>query len=828
MLALRLLWRSWRSGEVKILTSALILAVTIVTTIAVFTGRLEQALVEQGQTFLGANRVIQSSSPIPLKWQAEADRLGVRTAQTVQFSSMIFAADDSRLAAVKAVSAHYPLLGELTVSQVPFAQTQSQIQVATSTPAKGEVWVDSRLLALLDIAIGDELYVGEALLRVSQLVVDEPDRGSGLGQMGARVMMSVEDLAATEVIQPGSRIRYRWLLAGDDAQLGQLLDGIKDEMTVHHRLIDIKSGQQGLSKALQTARKFLLLASVIGVLLAGVAIAIAARRYASRQVDQIALLKSLGVGRWRITGLYAAQFLTLGVITSAVGLLLGAVLQHGVAASVEPLLPVALKSSHWSFYLPGLFTGVVTLLGFVVPPMWHLPKIPPIKILRREMVVSSIQFYWQGGIGLLAMIMLVIIFSGDLWLAGSVTLAMLSLIVLAALLAGLLLRASESIGHKLGSVWRLALVNLKRAQQQSVIQIVVFSLAIMLLLALIGLRTSLLSDWQQQLPEGAPNHFLLNIAPDETEAIQSLLANRHLEPQPMYPMIRGRLININGDKPSEALMSDVEALNRELNLSWSDSLGADNRIVAGQWWDHWKSAADVGVSVESELAERMGLKLGDSVQFSIGGLLLQAEVASFRSLKWDSMNPNFYFLLSPGALDSFYPSYLTSVHIPADQKLIINDLLREFPTVVVIEMDRVIAQIQSIMKQVSSGIEWMLWVVLLSGFLVMSAAINASKDERMHEAALLRAMGSSRKRLLSSLWAEFTLLGFLSGLLAAAGAEVMLLSVQTWVLDLPRQWHPELWGFGVFASTLGIGIAGVVSCRHLVTTPPGAMLRQYA
>jgi len=848
-LAIKLLWRNWRSGEVKILAGALVLAVAVVTCIAVFTGRLENTLVAQSHQFLGADRVVSSSQPIPPEWTELAQKYSLQSAHTTQFSSMVFGAERMHLASVKAVSAHYPLIGELQISTRAFATEAEHIVTTGAVPAAGEAWVDSRVLPLLGVELGGEIFVGEKSLKLSHVIIDEPDRGSNLTMGGARVMINQADLAATEVVQPGSRIKYQWLLAGKLAALDGFIDELTPRLSVHQRIIDLESSQQNLATTLDKARTFLLLAAMIGVLLAGVAIAIAARRFAERHIDQVALMKSLGASAGKMRGLYGVQLLTLGLVASLLGLLLGFGLQSWIASVLASLLPVSLGAAPWSAYGIGLATGVMCLLGFVVPPLWHLPKIPPIKILRRELSINGVQYYWQALLGLLALVGLISVFSQDLKLTLSVVGALLALLLCSALFASSLFSLGEHFGRRAGSIWRLALAGLKRNRRQNIIQMMVFALAVMLLLTLGSLRTSLIADWQLQLPEGTPNHFLMNITPAAKSPVETLMAERSLRPQPFYPMVRARLTHINAQAPSPALMEQAEALQREVNLSWTQQLSDDNRILSGQWWDKWPVSADVaanavsnektgglvggsdkvarvGVSVEQEVASSLGLKLGDLVSFSVGGLPLNAEVASIRSLSWDSMNPNFYFLLSPGALDDFSPTLLTSVYVPAEQKLFINDLLKDWPTLVVIELDRVIAQIQSIVTQVSMGVELMLWLVLLGGFTVMWAAVSASMDERMQETALLRALGCARGRLLGSLWIEFSMLGFLSGVMAVCGTEVLLLSMQKWVLNMPLSLHWDIWLLGVGGSTLVIGSMGVLSCRRVLTTPPGLILRE--
>ncbi|MEC8428860.1 MAG: FtsX-like permease family protein [Pseudomonadota bacterium] len=826
-LSLKQFWRNLRSGEVRILGASLVLAVAVVTCIAVFTSRLENTLIQQSHSFLGADRIVRSSKPIVPVWEQMARDEGLRTAQTINFASMVFAGDQMHLAAVKAVTPGYPLIGSLIISDIPFASLTEKGEVAQSVPPSGEAWVDSRLLPLLGLELNDRLSVGEKELTISKVILHEPDRGSSLGLVGARVLINAEDLAATEVVQPGSRIRYQLLLGGIPEQLDNYIDTVSPQLSVHQQVMDVESSQQGLAQTLETARKFLMIAAVVGVLLGGVAIAIAARHYAVLQVDQIALLKSLGAGRWKIRGLYLNQLLLLAAFSSTVGLLIGELLQRAIASGLSGLFDGELLAAGWDAYGLGALTGFICLVFFVLPPLWHLPAVPPIRTLRRDMQVPLLQQYRQFLLGLAAIGLLVYLFSGDSFMTLAVVAALLALVGSSVVMALLLLRFGSSLGRRAGNVWRLGMASLERNRQFSVIQMLVFSLAIMLLLSMVTLRTSLIDEWQMQLPEGTPNHFLLNIEPGEIDDLQQFLQQRQIEDRGFYPMIRARLTHVNGVEPSEEVREKVDALHREVNLSWAEEMAPDNQIIKGQWWNRWQSLGQSGVSVEAEVAEQLGLELDDELRFSVGGLTLEARVASVRTLKWDSMNPNFYFLFSPGALDSYYPTYLTSVFLEEGQKSLLNDLLRDYPTILVIEMDRVISQIQGIVTQVSFGVELVLVLVVLGGLLVMWASVLASMDERQQETVLLRALGSSRKRLLGSLWVEFCVLGVGAGIMAVVGSEVLLLSLQSQVLNMSVEPHWFMWLFGITGGALCIGSMGVVACRQVVTVPPGQILRQY-
>jgi putative ABC transport system permease protein len=834
MLAWRLLWRNWRSGEVKILASALMLAVAVVTAISVFTDRLEQALVKESSRFLGADRLINSSYPFNPEWFVMPEQFGVQQTQIVNFASMVFAADEMSLSSVKAVADGYPLLGEVEVSEIMFASDPADIEIAKSIPARGEVWVDSRLLPLLQIDLGDQIQVGAQPFKVSKLVIDEPDRGGNFqSMMGPRVLMNLADLESTRVVQPGSQVEYQWLIAGDRGDLKNFMEWLRPELTEHQRVISLEMTQQGLAQTLDRGQSYLLLAGIIGVLLAGVAIAIAAQRFANRHIDQVALMKSLGANANRVRFLYFAQLFMLAGLAAVAGIVVGEIIQRLIASALSSLFPVTLAGASFMAYFIGVLTGYVCLLFFALPPLWHLPTIPPLKILRRELTTPPLHAWAQGCLGITAVLLLIYFYSGNLLLTFVLFLSMGCLVVVAAIVATVMLKVGRQLGMRAGSVWRLALASLQRNGGQSTVQILVFATAIMLLLSITTLRSTLVEEWQMQMPENAPNHFFMNIPAEDVEAIDRVFADEGVTDVNLFPMIRARVTHINDTSIDDLPRRGTWALRREANLSFSDQLPADNKLTEGRWWDDIEAAEQkfvetkvAGVSLEQSFAEEANLKVGDKLRFSIAGLGLDAEVQSIRSLEWESMRPNFYFLLSPGSLDGFAPTYMTGAFIPQAKKPLLATLLREHPTMMVIEVDKVMNQIRTIMDQVTSGVELVLWLVFGGGFLVLLAAVNSSMETRLQESGLLRALGSRRQLVLGSVWTEFSVLGLFAGLLAVLGSEVLLMGLQRWVLQVPMRPHIEVWVVGTLVGTLVIGALGVISCRRVVTAPPGIVLRE--
>ncbi|WP_039912044.1 ABC transporter permease [Cellvibrio mixtus] len=829
MLALQLLKRNWRSGELKLLGFSLILAVAVLSGIAIFTDRLESTLINESNSVLGADYIVRGSQPHNSEWTERATSAEIRQTQSALFSSMVFAGDEMHLASVKAVDIGYPLRGQFEISRVPFAMNTSDIDIANGIPASGEAWVDSRLLPLLKINLGDKVAVGEFELTVTHVLIREPDSASPFSMTGARLIMNIVDLPKTNVVQPGSRVDYQWLVASDNVpQLKQFIDELKPLLSKHQRLVDINSAQERVGRTLQTSKQFLLLSAVIAVLLAGVAIAIAARQFSGRHTDQVALMKSLGASAPRIRSLYFSQLFLLGVISSLLGLVLGSFLQQIIAVSLQEAYQIRLGPASIYPYALSFVSGLMCVVFFALPALWHLPTVPPLKILRRELAINVTQVWMQAALALFAVLTLVILFSRDLELALSISGALLAVIVSTLVIAYGLLALSKKWMVQLGGFWRLAFANLQRNRGQSLIQILVFAVAIMLLFTLTIVRTSLIEEWKVQVPDDAPNHFLVNIPPDELPQVQNLLREANVRPEPIYPMMRARLTHINGVETTEEQRSTSNALRRELNVTWSEKLAADNKILEGQWWDKWqRKETDLpGVSVEIETATEIGLKIGDKLQFSFGGLEMHAQVASFRSLDWRSMRPNFFFIFEPGSLEGYSPTYITSIYLPPSQKSFINTLLHDHPTILLMELDRIIEQIRSIVNQVSDGVLLVLWLTLIGGCLVLFAAVMGSIAARKQQAGLLRALGSPRQLIVGSICAEFAILGGLAGLIAIIGTEILLISLQTFVLKTPIQPHYLFWLISPLSGALFVTGLGYLGCRRVVTTPPAIVLRE--
>jgi putative ABC transport system permease protein len=745
------------------------------------------------------------------------------------FQTMIYTDARNQLVSVRAVGDGYPLRGTVRIADVPFGPARD----AGGVPAPGELWVDARLFPGLDVAPGDRVAIGFHELVVTHVLAGEPDRTGGLFDLGPRVLMHIDDVPATRVVQPGSRIGYRMLLAGDADALTRVHDTIRPQLAPHFRWEDVRASSPAVGLALDRAERFLMLGALLAVLLAGVAVALSAERYAARHYDHVAIMKTLGVTPSEVQWGYMSALILVGLLGGVAGVFAGTALHFLIIEALRDFLPAQLPLPTVRPFIIALITGFACLLAFGLPPIWRLRHVSPMRVIRRDLDTAAVTRTLTYGTAAAGSLLLLIWYTNSLWLTVWTLAGVAAILVLFGGLAHVLLSTGRALGMQAGNYWRLAMAGLKRRNRENLAQILIFGLAIMLLLILVLTRTALLDDWQRQLPDDAPNHFVMNVLPEQLDALRQTLTDEVGAPAQLYPMLRGRIINVNGIEARQwereltardELGSPGPRLGAERNLSWTADLPPLNRVIAGRWWQPDDSRALV--SVEEGYAESNNLSLGDVLDFDIGGIPVTAEVTSVRRLEWDSMQPNFFILFSPAALEDLRATYMTSFYLTREQKPFLNDLLRQFPTVTVIEVDEILEQLRTIIGQVTQAVELVLLLVLGSGCLVLIASIQASRDERLREHALVRTLGGSRRLILQALAAEFAVLGVFAGFVAVVGAELTVYLLQTQVFGLEFQWHPWIWLLGPLLGAAVITSVGLLGTWKLVHSPPMAVLRE--
>nr|WP_313408578.1 FtsX-like permease family protein [Pseudomonas sp.] len=822
-LAARQLLRDARAGELRVLFFALLVAVAASSAIGYFSARLNDAMLLRASEFLAADLRLSGSTPASQEQIDAGLKLGLDHAQAVEFSSVVAAQDGIQLASVKAANSLYPLRGELRSAAEPYAREE-----VGPGPRPGEVWAEARLMVALNLKIGDELEIGAKTLRLSRVLTYDPDTAGDFYSLTPRVLMHLDDLAATEVVQPGSRVRFRELWRGDADALAAYRQAVEAGLEPNQRLEDARDGNRQVGGALGRAERYLNLASLAAVLLAGVAVALSAARFAARRFDASALLRCLGLSRREALALFGLQLALLGLLASVLGALLGWAGQHVLFHLLRGLIPDDLPPADLWPALAGMATGLVALAGFALPPLAALGRVPPLRVLRRDMLPVPASSWLVYGAALVALGLIMWRLSLDLKL----TLALLGGGLLAALvLGGLLLIGLQGLRRLLQRAalpWRLGLGQLLRHPLAAAGQSLAFGL-ILLAMALIALlRGELLDTWQDQLPDDAPNHFALNVLPAERDAFAARLAELSPHPAPLYPVVPGRLIMIN-DEPVRQLVTKESrgerAIQRDLSLTWAEDLPSDNLISAGSWWGNAPAGELPGVSVEAELAESLQLQLGDRLRFNVGGIEREAQVTSLRQVDWDSFQPNFYMIFEPQTLQDLPATYLTSFYLPPGQDAELIKLSRAFPSVTLLQVDALLAQLRSILAQVTLAIEYVLLFVLAAGITVLLAGLQATLDERIRQGALLRALGAERKLLISARRAEFGLLGAAAGLLAALGCELVSFLLYRYAFDMSWQPHPWLLLLPLIGALL-IGLAGVLGTRRALNASPLSVLRE--
>ncbi|MFT4019897.1 MAG: FtsX-like permease family protein [Acinetobacter sp.] len=830
-----LLLHSFRNQSIWLLVIALSVAICATTAVKFSNGQVREAVTLQAASMLAADLVLTDHQPIAEKFTQTARQQQLDTSKVTAFGSMARTQNQFVMVTVKAVEQNYPLRGTL--------RTEPNLQRGIH---RGEVWLSSRARDLLQVKLGDTVYIADAALKFTALIRQDSNQETGFSGFSPTVIISQQDVTQTNAIQTGSRIEYRLLMRGtpqhiqayqhwfkqlthQNTEHGQApnhasqsnttanQDDEADNAESNLRLRDAKHGNSRLLKPLENLDLFLQLSNLLTLLLCGVAIALSSRRYVQHSQDQIALLRCLGASFRQIACAMGLLLLVVMCISAVFGSVAGTALGMLLLKLMLQFMPSVEIQVQWLQLLlqplPVAFlTSACVLLGFIVPNIVQLLRIPPLRVLRPDLQLNSSRML-AVLLGLLSLVVLSLVLTQNL----SLTMAVLSsILIIAMVFFGLivgLLKLLKGLNNNASAYIR--------QPAQMAIQMTVLALGLSLISVLVVLRTDVMQRWQQQLPQDTPNQFVYGLPPMDKPSFDQKLQQFQWSHTPLYPNVRGRLVAKNGQAFSVEQVRQNNSLRRELNLTQSSQYPQDNTIVAGE--AELKHAGEV--SVEAKTAGSLGIQLGDELTFQLPEGELKAKVRNLRTVTWESFSPNFFFIFAPKTLDENAGSYLGSFYVPAKDKSKLLQLIQAHSNTVFIDVSAILDQVKHLMDVMIKVISVLATLVALSGFCVLLACLNLLMDERRQEVALLRAFGSSKQKIKQMFGIEFAFVGFVAGIIACIFAEAMS-AIASLKLDMALQLHGPLWlVLPIFMAVL-CGLIGRYRFRQLYNIAPLSSLRE--
>ncbi|MFH1605093.1 MAG: FtsX-like permease family protein [Pseudomonadota bacterium] len=819
-----MLLRDWRAGELRVLALALVIAVASVTSVAFFADRVWQALTHEANQMLGADVLMVSDHPFAEVLRGEITKRGLARADSVSFVSMARAGEATQLAGVKAVSVGYPLRGKLRIAP----RLNAEDAETTVIPSPGSAWLDERLSAALGAQVGEQIEIGNARLTVGAVLTLEPDRGLSFFNIAPRLLMNLHDLPATGLIQTGSRASYRLYIAGERKAANAYENWAKAKLGPGQRIESLDNARPQVRAGLDRAQQFLGLSAMLAVILAAVAIALSTRRYTQRHLDGYAVMRCIGALQSRLFALFGWEFLLLGLTACAVGCVIGYAGQAVIALWLTDLVASSLPQPGFYPVLQGFAAGLLLLLGFSLPPLLQLKNVPAIRVIRRETGAPRQSMLAGYALGLAALAALLLWQAGEFRLGAIVFGGFAAAFLVFWLLALVALRCFALLARSGSVSWRYGLANLRRRSHANAVQVVALALGLTVLVLLTFIRGDLLESWRTKLPQDAPDRFVVNIQPDQVQPLARFLAQNRIGSQATYPMVRARLIAINGRPVAAADYADERAkhqIDREFNLSFMQSVPPGNQLTGGRWFTR-EDLAQGSVSVEVWIAERLGIVLGDRLSFSGGGATITLPVSSLRKLEWDSMRPNFFFITTPGALAGFPASYMTTFRLSAADAAFTSRLTRAFSNLTVIDVSALMRQVNGVLDHVIRAVQFVFLFALVAGVLVLYAALLSTQDERLQEAALMRVLGASRAQVAGAQRAEFLALGLVAGVLASFGSSAIGYVLAERVFHIPWQFNAMIWLAGPISGLACVALNAWLGARAALNHPPMLALRE--
>ncbi len=814
--------RELRAGDFTVMLSALAVSVAAVAAVSLLTERIGAAVRQQAAEVLAADLAFAAPArPDPERF-GRAAAYGLQGAETWSFATVAFTAQRTALSSVVAVSGGYPLRGEVRTSDRPFGPDQ----LAAGIPEPGEVWIDAALLAQLDIGVGELLRLGSAEFKATRVLRFRPDPGTGFQQLGPTVLANLDDVPAMDVVRPGSRVSYRQLFAGPKAQVLEFRRAEEAGLRPDERVQNLDEASQTLASAVERSGRFLGLAALVSVILAAVATALSARSYTRSRLVAAALEKCLGATQRQVFRRSLVPILIVCLLGIALGSGGGFIAHLALAAYAREVVNLELPPATWRGLLPGAAVALAVTGACVMPWLRALARTSPLRVLRHDMPMQGPAPLLRQGAPLAVIVVIIFALAGDRELALWICLGLVVTAAAGLLLGWLLVRGLSALRGAGGVAWRHGLANIRRGGGESVAQVAGFGLGLMAVLLLGVMRTDLLDAWRGSLPENAPNYFFINIAPDEWPGIRSLLSEQVPDLSEALPFIRARITHINGTPAQEWPLPVPEGrrfTERASNLSWSAGVPDGDEVVLGEWWDEPREGP-AELSADSQSAARLGVTLGDRLRFDVGGMGIEAELSNLRRVDWDTFNPNFQLVLSPDAAD-LPQTMIASAYIPPGRGEVLMTLLRNYPSVTIIDLDAIIGQAREILDRAGLAVQFVFAFSVLAAIVLVLAAVRANRRERSLQTAVLRTLGGRRGVILRSLMVEFGVVGGLAGLLGAGAASALGLLLAERVFDLDYSLDPALLALGIGSGTLLIGLAGLLAASSALKAPILSVLR---
>ena len=822
VIALRIFKRDWRRGDLLNLIFAMTIAMASVSVIYLIIDRVETGTSQQSSQILGADLVITSPKPVAESWLTKAKEFQLERAELVEFASVLFANDKLQLSAVKAVSNNYPLKGRIEIADTPY----SKAKVVTGHPDKGKIWIEPRILAVLSAQKGQKLELGYIDVEVDGAIMLQPGQGSTLFNIAPTAIIGLQDLEATKIIQPGSRVTYRYLFVGDKNKIADFNEWLKPQLDTSQRLVTIFDESPMAGSAIARSKKYISLSGLLTLILLGVAIAMSANRFATRQFDMSALMRCFGMNNKQVLSIFLIILLMVSLVGIGVGAVIGFAFQAMMVDWLAELFGENLPAADFSVLALPMLTSFILLLGFAMPSLIQLKSVPPMRVLRRQLEPMKVSAWSVYGAAAVALFTVMYIQMGDLKLLISVFAGLLAMAVIFGLMSKLIMSQIRRLTQSKSAAVNYSLRQLDANKGVTLLHLLAFSSTVFVMALVVIIKTELLSKWQESLAEDAPNHFMVNIPEAEASKVEQLLTANQVSSTEIYPMVRGRVVQINGLDIKEALSEKAlqhNSLKRELNITWTESLPKGNKVVAGEWgwnvsnndspfpeqsrrettladegdFDSSQSAAregqTVSISIEDKMARTLGLDLGDTLTFSIGAEKWSGKITNLRSIDWQTFTPNFYIIANPGSLDDFSPTYINAFKLSKEKKKLVADLTNEHPTAIIIELDRIFAEIKQIIEKVSSAIELIMIFVVSAGVALLWAAMEHTFSQKLHQSAILRTLGASRQFIATSFRFEFLWLAILSALVAIICIELVSYFLYGQIFDIEFQFHFNLW-----------------------------------